>query len=62
MVRQILEHLDLWEQKPSRDPPKQEPSHENNELVYEPFDDLSACNAQADAWSRYDEDSYIVSN
>ncbi len=51
VIRKILEHLELWEQKPSRDPPKQEPFHENNELLYETFDD---------GWPQYDEDSIVL--
>ncbi len=42
IIRKILEHLSLWVQKPSRDPPDQDSSPENNELTYEPFyDDLA---------------------
>ncbi len=42
IIRQILEHLGLWSQKPSRDPPDRDFSLENNELTYEPFyEDLS---------------------
>ena len=37
VIRHILEHLGLWVQKPSRDPPSQEASHGNGEIVYEPF-------------------------
>ena len=37
LIRHILEHLDLWVQRPSRGPPGQEASHENGETVYEPF-------------------------
>ncbi len=51
VVRQILEHLDLWEQKSSRDPPNRETASGNNELIYEPFDD---------GWLRYDEDSIVL--
>ncbi len=36
LIRHILEHLGLWVQRPSRDPPSQEASHENEEIVYEP--------------------------
>ena len=36
VIRQILEHLGLWVQKPSRDPLSQEASHEDGEIVYEP--------------------------
>jgi hypothetical protein len=39
VVRLILEHLDLWEQKASRDPPNQNHSPINNDLVYESFYD-----------------------
>ncbi len=31
LIRHILEHLGLWVQRPSRDPPSQEASHENGE-------------------------------
>ncbi len=37
IIRKILEHLSLWVQKPSRDPPGQDSSPEHNELTYEPF-------------------------
>jgi len=43
VIRHILEHLGLWVQKSSRDPPSRETSRENGQIVYEPFDDLSAC-------------------
>ena len=36
LIRHILEHLGLWVQRPSRDPPSQEASHEDGEIVYEP--------------------------
>ena len=39
VIQKILEHLSLWAQKSSRDPPNRETSPVNNELVYEPFDD-----------------------
>jgi hypothetical protein len=64
VIRQILEHLNLWTQKPSKDPPDRNSSTENpvlesldrgNELTYEPFYDLSACNAQAGDWPGYEE-------
>ena len=42
IIRKILEHLSLWVQKPSRDPPDLDFPPERNELNYEPFyDDLS---------------------
>jgi hypothetical protein len=34
LIRHILEHLGLWVQRPSRDPPSQEASQENGEIVY----------------------------
>jgi len=37
VIRHILEHLGLWVQNSSRDPPSQEAPHENGEIVYEPF-------------------------
>jgi hypothetical protein len=50
IIYKILEHPDLWTQKPSRDPPDRNSFPENpvlesldrgNELTYEPFyDDL----------------------
>jgi hypothetical protein len=55
VIRQILKHLGLWVQKPSRDPPSRHPSPENsvlesldrgNELIYEPF---------YDDWPGYEE-------
>ncbi len=39
IIQKILEHLDLWAQKPSRDPPHQNTPPINNDLVYEPFND-----------------------
>jgi hypothetical protein len=50
VTQKILEHLGLWAQKPSRDPPNQEPSSENSELTYEPFHD---------DWPGYEEPSFI---
>ena len=70
VIRQILKHLGsplkaygdkLWTQMSSRDPPNAASSPKNNELVYEFFDDLSACGAQADGWPGYDE-SCIMPN
>ncbi len=46
VIQKILEHLGLWAQKPSRDPPNQNSSPENNELIYEPF---------YEDWSGYEE-------
>lgn len=43
VIRQILKHLGLWTQTPSRDYPDIKSSPKNSELVYELFDDLSAC-------------------
>jgi hypothetical protein len=37
LIRHILEHLGFWVQKSSREPPSQEVSHENGEIVYEPY-------------------------
>ena len=39
VIRQILEHLSLWEQKLSRDPPDWEPFSEHSGVVRELFDD-----------------------
>ncbi len=39
IIRKIVEHLNLWKKKPSRDQPNREFLPENNETVYEPFDD-----------------------
>ncbi len=39
VIRQILQHLKLWEQELSRDPPDWELLSENNGVVREPFDD-----------------------
>lgn len=39
VIRQILEHLGLWVQKPLRYPPNRESSHRSTEIVYESFDD-----------------------
>ena len=55
VIWQILNHLNLWSQRTSRDPPDTEPSPKNYELVYELFDDLPAFNIQADGWYGYDE-------
>ena len=46
VIRQILEHLNLWEQKLSRDPPEWELLYEDTGVVREPFDD---------GWGHYDE-------
>jgi len=37
VIGQVLEHLGLWVQRPSRDLPSQEASHENGEIAYEPY-------------------------
>ena len=34
IIKKILEHLDLWRDKPSRDPP-----HEDAPIIYEPLYD-----------------------
>jgi len=48
-IKQILKHIDLWQQKPSRSPPSQT---KTGELVYEPcYDD----------WPIYEE-PYITIN
>ena len=52
VIRQILEHLGLWAQKPSRDQPSRNSSPENNELIYEPF---------YEDWTGY-EDHCITAN
>jgi len=51
VIRHILEHLGLWVQKSSRDPPSPEAPHENGEIVYEPFDD---------GWPGYEEPSVML--
>jgi hypothetical protein len=51
LIRQILERLGLWVQRPSRNLPSQETSHENGEIVYEPFDD---------GWPDYEDPSIIL--
>lgn len=52
VIEKILDHLGLWSQKSSRDPPKENSSQTNNDLVYEPIDD---------GWPEYEE-PYIVLN
>ena len=37
VTKEILDHLGLWTQKPSRDPPKENSGNKINELVYEPI-------------------------
>lgn len=51
VIRHILEHLGLWVQKSTRDPPSQEAPHEDGEIVYEPFDD---------GWPGYEEPSIVL--
>jgi len=51
ITRRILEHLDLREKKPSRDPPVRKSLSENCEIVYEPFDD---------GWPGYDEPCIVL--
>jgi len=51
VIGQVLEHLGLWLQKPSKDPPSQEASHGNGDIVYEPFDD---------GWPGYEEPSHPI--
>jgi len=46
VIRQILEHLNLWAEKLSRDPPEWELATEDSAVVREPFDD---------GWGNYDE-------
>jgi hypothetical protein len=46
VIRQILEHLNLWEQKLSRDPPEWELLYEDTGVVRVPF---------YDGWGQYDE-------
>lgn len=43
-IRKILEHLGLWTEMPSRDPPPL--TQDSQEVVYEPFDD---------GWPGFDE-------
>ncbi len=51
IIRKILEHLGLWVQKPSRDPPDQNTSLEENELTCEPF---------YDDWPGYEDPCIMV--
>ena len=54
VIRQILEHLNLWAEKLSRDPPEWKRLIEDSGVVREPFDD---------GWGNYDEyspSSYIA--
>jgi len=51
ITRRILEHLDLREKKPSRDPSSRESLSENGEIVYEPYND---------GWPGYDEPSIML--
>ena len=54
VVRQILEHLNLWEERLSRDLPEWGQLSEDNGIVREPFDD---------GWGYYNEyspSSYIA--
>jgi hypothetical protein len=39
VIRQILQHIGMWAQKLSRDPPNWEPLSEHSGVVREPFDD-----------------------
>ncbi len=39
VIRQILVHLNLWEERLSRDPPNLEVSTAHGKIIYEPFDD-----------------------
>ena len=39
VIRQILEHLNLWEERLSRNPPNLEVSTAYSTIIYEPFDD-----------------------
>jgi hypothetical protein len=70
VIRKILEHLDLWEQKASRDPPNRETSSENNDLIYSPYEIQQSWNSETiisqggpfdDDWSGYEE-SCIMAN
>ena len=51
IIKKILEHLSLWEQNASRDPPNRNSSPENNELTYKPF---------YEDWSGYEEPSIML--
>jgi hypothetical protein len=51
LIGHILEHLGLWVQRPSRDPPSQEASHEDGEIAYEGFDD---------GWASYEDSSHPI--
>ncbi len=47
IIRKILEHLDLWEQKVSRDSPNRETPSGNNELIYSPCEIQQSWNSEA---------------
>ncbi|MBA7674454.1 hypothetical protein ES703_82668 [subsurface metagenome] len=51
LIRHVLEHIGLWVQRPSRDARSQQASHENGEIVYEPFDD---------GWPSYEDPSIML--
>ena len=54
VIRQILKHLGLWKQDAGSRCKKPKPDH--GPVVYEEFDDLSACGyAQAGGWPPYEE-------
>ena len=54
VIRQILKHLGLWKQDAGSRCKKPKPDH--GPVVYEEFDDLSACgHAQAGGWPPYEE-------
>ena len=50
VIKKILKHLGIWQQKPSRDPPNL-PENEPDELVVEPF---------LDDWPVYQEPSFQI--
>ena len=45
-IRKILEHLGLWKEEPPRAPPPQNQNSQEDEVIYEPFDD---------GWPGFDE-------
>ncbi len=53
VIRKILEHLGVWEEKT---PAERAPPVTIRERRYEPVDDLSACDdAQTGGWPQYEE-------
>jgi hypothetical protein len=53
VIKQILEHLNLREQKLSRNPPEWEPLYVKSKVVRKPFDD---------GWGHYDDACTVTFN